>query len=244
MTGRRPPSSGLRSGHCPSPMSEPALARRPRQLRVDDEVWGRLDSIAASGRFSAELSSAFANGRAMLEAPDGLRDRTPLTIEWTGGRRPTGRRGGAHRPPHRPRLSDQLQVRVRHRGQRLSRPALRRPAGHLGHVGARRTGTRWSPPRSWPRSTGPAWPQPDSPASRRSPRSAPRAVGQAAGRPGRAHLPRQHVAFAPTPICAAPSARPRPHGGPGSSNLRGIASGDHAVATAPDRQCPLFRPRQ
>jgi hypothetical protein len=67
-----------------------ALAHRPGQLRVDDEVWGRLDSIAASGRFAAELSSAFANGRALLEAPDGLRGRTPLTIEWTGGRRPPG----------------------------------------------------------------------------------------------------------------------------------------------------------
>ncbi len=67
-----------------------ALAHRPRQLRVDDGVWDRLDSIASSGRFSSELGSAFANGRALLEAPDGLRGRTPLTIEWTGGRRPPG----------------------------------------------------------------------------------------------------------------------------------------------------------
>ncbi len=81
---------GTALGTLPFPDVGAALARRPRQLRVDDEVWGRLDSIAASGRFSAELSSAFANGRAMLEAPDGLRDRTPLTIEWTGGRRPPG----------------------------------------------------------------------------------------------------------------------------------------------------------
>ncbi|MGA3148051.1 MAG: hypothetical protein ABSF33_11300 [Acidimicrobiales bacterium] len=67
-----------------------ALARRPGQLQVADEVWDRLDAVATSGRFSAELSSAFANGRALLEAPDGLRGRTPLTIEWTGGRRPPG----------------------------------------------------------------------------------------------------------------------------------------------------------
>ncbi len=37
-----------------------------------------------------ELATSFANGRALLDAPDGLRGRTPLTIEWTGGRRPPG----------------------------------------------------------------------------------------------------------------------------------------------------------
>ena len=38
----------------------------------------------------SELATAFANGRALLEAADGLRHRTPLAIEWTGGRRPPG----------------------------------------------------------------------------------------------------------------------------------------------------------
>lgn len=67
-----------------------ALARRPHQLRLDEATWDRLAEIARSGRFSAELRSAFANGRAFLEAADGLRGRAPLTIEWTGGRRPPG----------------------------------------------------------------------------------------------------------------------------------------------------------
>jgi hypothetical protein len=66
------------------------LARRPRELRITDDVWGLLGSIAGTGRFATELASAFANGRSLLEAPDGLRGRSPLTIEWTGGRRPPG----------------------------------------------------------------------------------------------------------------------------------------------------------
>ena len=45
---------------------------------------------SAPSRYRSELATAFANGRALLRAPDGLRGRTPLTIEWTGGRRPPG----------------------------------------------------------------------------------------------------------------------------------------------------------
>jgi hypothetical protein len=67
-----------------------ALACRPGQLHVGEEVWDLLDSIVDSSRFTAELDTAFANGRALLEAYDGLRGRPPLIIEWTGGRRPPG----------------------------------------------------------------------------------------------------------------------------------------------------------
>ena len=67
-----------------------ALARRPNELRISDDAWDLLESIAGSGRFAAELAGAFANGRSFLEAPDGLRGRSPLAIEWTGGRRPPG----------------------------------------------------------------------------------------------------------------------------------------------------------
>jgi hypothetical protein len=81
---------GTALGTLPFTDASEALARRPPQLRVHEEVWQQLDSIAASGRFATELSSAFANGRALLDAPDGLRGRTPLVIEWTGGRRPPG----------------------------------------------------------------------------------------------------------------------------------------------------------
>ncbi len=74
------------------PFTDPrsAIAGRPTQLRVDELTWELLDRIERAGRHAAELSTAFANGRALLDAPDGLRGRTPLTIEWTGGRRPPG----------------------------------------------------------------------------------------------------------------------------------------------------------
>jgi hypothetical protein len=67
-----------------------ALASRPTQLRVSGEIWDRLDRVTASDQLAQQLERAFANGRALLEARDGLRGRTPLTIEWTGGRRPPG----------------------------------------------------------------------------------------------------------------------------------------------------------
>jgi hypothetical protein len=67
-----------------------ALVARPGQLRITDSTWDTLDAIRASGRFATEFKTAFANGRALLAAPDGLRDRMPLVIEWTGGRRPPG----------------------------------------------------------------------------------------------------------------------------------------------------------
>jgi hypothetical protein len=81
---------GTALGTLPFPDPGAALARRPHQLHIADSVWALLDSIDRSGRFSAELATSFANGRALLDAPDGLRGRTPLTIEWTGGRRPPG----------------------------------------------------------------------------------------------------------------------------------------------------------
>ena len=74
------------------PFADPAaaIAGRPDELHVPGAVWDRLDSIGATGRLTAELSMSFANGRALLDATDGLRGRHPLTIDWTGGRRPPG----------------------------------------------------------------------------------------------------------------------------------------------------------
>ncbi len=81
---------GTALGTLPFPDAAAALARRPAQLRITGAVWDLLDSINKSGRFATELATSFANGRALLDAPDGLRGRAPLTIEWTGGRRPPG----------------------------------------------------------------------------------------------------------------------------------------------------------
>jgi hypothetical protein len=81
---------GTALGTLPYDDPESAVAGRPRQLHVGHEVWELLDDIVRSRRYATELNTAFANGRALLTAPDGLRGRTPLTIEWTGGRRPPG----------------------------------------------------------------------------------------------------------------------------------------------------------
>jgi hypothetical protein len=81
---------GTALGTLPHADAESAIARRPPQIHIGDEAWDLLADIARSRRYAAELGTAFANGRALLHAPDGLRGRTPLTIEWTGGRRPPG----------------------------------------------------------------------------------------------------------------------------------------------------------
>jgi hypothetical protein len=67
-----------------------ALARRPDELDIPEATWQQLDALHASGRFDAEFATAYANGRAFLEAEDALRGRRPRLIEWTGGRRPPG----------------------------------------------------------------------------------------------------------------------------------------------------------
>ena len=169
MTGPPSPSSAPRSGRCPSPMSPPPWPVAHVNSGWTTRSGNASASIAASGRFSTELSSAFANGRALLDAPDGLRGRTPLHHRMDGRPAAPRGRGGTDRPPHRPRLSDQLQVRVRHPGQRLSRQALRRAAGHLGDVGAHRLVRGGGSRRAGRRCTGPAWPRPGSPLFRPTP---------------------------------------------------------------------------
>jgi len=67
-----------------------ALARRPTELRVDGGTWDHLTALHTSGSLAVEFATAFANGRALLDAPDGLRGRRPMLVEWTGGRRPPG----------------------------------------------------------------------------------------------------------------------------------------------------------
>ncbi|MGD0310966.1 MAG: hypothetical protein ABSC90_00730 [Acidimicrobiales bacterium] len=81
---------GTALGTLPFPDPATALAGRPEQLKLSEAEWDHLDAVQRAGRFAGELAMAFANGRALLQASDGLRDRIPLTIEWTGGRRPPG----------------------------------------------------------------------------------------------------------------------------------------------------------
>lgn len=67
-----------------------ALGARPDELAISETTWTRLTDLHDSGTFHDEFATAFANGRAFLEAPDALRGRRPRLVEWTGGRRPPG----------------------------------------------------------------------------------------------------------------------------------------------------------
>ncbi len=81
---------GTALGMLPFDAPAQALAARPPQLAIDQPTWDRLSALQRGGQFRQEFASAFANGRAFLEAPDALRRRPPLLVEWTGGRRPPG----------------------------------------------------------------------------------------------------------------------------------------------------------
>jgi hypothetical protein len=66
------------------------LRARPAEVAIDDGTWARLADLHGRGDLAEEFVAAFANGRAFLGAPDALRGRHPMLIEWTGGRRPPG----------------------------------------------------------------------------------------------------------------------------------------------------------
>jgi hypothetical protein len=67
-----------------------SLTSRPAEVQIDGTTWQRLEDLHGSGRLAHEFELAFANGRALARAEDGLRGRSPRIIEWTGGRRPPG----------------------------------------------------------------------------------------------------------------------------------------------------------
>jgi hypothetical protein len=67
-----------------------ALGARPDGLSIPDATWERLIELHGAGAFADEFATAFANGRAFLEAAGALRGRHPRLVEWTGGRRPPG----------------------------------------------------------------------------------------------------------------------------------------------------------
>ncbi len=67
-----------------------AILARPPEVELQTAQWERLSALWAADRWRAEFEAGFMNGRAFLEAADGLRDRPPTRIEWTGGRKPPG----------------------------------------------------------------------------------------------------------------------------------------------------------
>ncbi len=90
MTARRSPNSGRPWACFPTPTPGPLWRARPVELAISDATWSRLADLHGAGALPDEFATAFANGRAFLEAPDALRGRRPRLVEWTGGRRPPG----------------------------------------------------------------------------------------------------------------------------------------------------------
>ena len=70
---------------------EAALSDPPAAFGgVGAERWDRLRGLHKEGRHRAEFAAAWANGRAFLDARDGLRGRPPEVVEWKGPHRPPG----------------------------------------------------------------------------------------------------------------------------------------------------------
>jgi hypothetical protein len=65
-------------------------ARPPVLANLGAADWERASSLWRANSFTSEFLEGFANGRAFLAAVDGLNNRKPRIIEWTGGRRPPG----------------------------------------------------------------------------------------------------------------------------------------------------------
>jgi hypothetical protein len=78
-------------GMLPYTSAEEAIERRPAELSgVLPPHWDRLAEAARRSAHRRDVFSAWQNGRAFLRAKDGLRGRTPLTIEWKGPHNPPG----------------------------------------------------------------------------------------------------------------------------------------------------------
>ncbi|HXX91065.1 MAG TPA: hypothetical protein VEI83_12675 [Acidimicrobiales bacterium] len=78
-------------GTLPHPEPELAIAARPAELvNVEEHHWARLAATIADPAHAAPLQRAWLNGRALLEAGDGLRGRHPARVEWKGPQQPPG----------------------------------------------------------------------------------------------------------------------------------------------------------
>jgi hypothetical protein len=67
------------------------IAARPSVVaNVSTQQWDQLEALWRNRTHQAEFLAGQHNGRAFLDAADGLRGRKPRLIEWTGARRPLG----------------------------------------------------------------------------------------------------------------------------------------------------------
>lgn len=65
-------------------------ARPPELIGVNDATWERLDRLHYGRAMEDAFRAAFTNGRAFLDAEDGLRSRRPARVEWKGAHRSPG----------------------------------------------------------------------------------------------------------------------------------------------------------
>ncbi len=78
-------------GMLPYGSAEEAVAQRPREISdVSSEHWDRVAKAVRDPAYRYDVFSAWKNGQAFFRADDGLRGRTPLTIEWKGPHNPPG----------------------------------------------------------------------------------------------------------------------------------------------------------
>jgi hypothetical protein len=67
------------------------LRVRPSSMRsLSPETWDQLAAARGGGAFDVEFHAAWENGRAFLQAADGLRGRLPQAVEWKGSLRASG----------------------------------------------------------------------------------------------------------------------------------------------------------
>jgi hypothetical protein len=59
-------------------------------VSLSPEQWDLLSELHRGGAYRQEFVAAWLNGVAFLHASEGLRDRTPLLIEWRGSQRQPG----------------------------------------------------------------------------------------------------------------------------------------------------------
>jgi hypothetical protein len=70
---------------------ERALIEHPPSFRgVDATIWSLVAEARLENRHPGLFDAAWQNGRSFFEAGDGLRGRTPRSIEWKGPHKPPG----------------------------------------------------------------------------------------------------------------------------------------------------------
>jgi hypothetical protein len=78
-------------GMLPYGSAEEAVAIRPPEMsNVSSANWDRVAAALREPSYRYDVFSAWKNGQAFFRAEDGLRGRSPLTIEWKGPHSPPG----------------------------------------------------------------------------------------------------------------------------------------------------------